>query len=509
MDIPAAEWTNLIEKFVVPDAAYTGRTTRTKCLDGTREPVISTILGWKGEAGASPMCWLSGPAGCGKSAVSQSVAESCANGGTLAASFFFLRGAGQRSEFNNFVPTLAFQIATSIPKFKSLIQKALHDNPTIPYQSTTNQLHTLILRPLMALQGDLLSSDRLLVVIDALDECNDRHSVQEFITALADACSHGHMLLLWLFTSRGEEHIRRAFSKRAVAPVTKLMLLEQFDARMDIEKFLRYRFDEIIEDRPHLFRYITRPWPSLEDLKALVGKSSGLFIFASTLVYFITDKSAPPDRKLKSVLEMHAGLDPLYDQVLRGIPKIDCFRRVLTTLMLVYEQPSVVFLAEILELNIQDVLHALTAIQSIITIPSDDQTPIQLNHTLLRDFLVDVVRSKDLFIDTPVARATIVVQIIKHLQRNLKEDVFPERGEEFYAAQYWLRHLQDSHNAMEDSSDLFSILEDFSSSQVIEHWINALMKEGMHEGAVTELTKLRNKYKVRLPLANSILKLIS
>ncbi|KAF7968117.1 hypothetical protein HWV62_31985 [Athelia sp. TMB] len=488
---------SLFPNFVVPDAAYNGRTARAGCLDGTREPVIAAISGWKDEVNASPMCWLSGPAGYGKSAVSQSVAESCARDGTLAASFFFLRGAGQRSEFNNFITTLAFQIATSVPGVKPLIQQALRDNPTIPYQSTTNQLHTLILRPLMALHEDLLPSDRLLVVIDALDECNDRRSVQEFIAALADACSRGRMPLLWLFTSRGEEHIRQAFSKRDVAQVTRLMLLEEFDARMDIEKFLRSRFNEIIEDNHRLFSYITRPWPSSEDLVALVGRSAGLFIFASTLVYFITDRTAPPDRKLKSVLEMHAGLDPLYDQVLRDVPEIVCFRQVLTTLMLVYEQPSVSLLAEILELSVQDVLHALMAIQSIITIPSDDETPIQLNHTSLRDFLVDAVRSKDLFIDPPVAHAMIAVRCIKHLQRNLKQDVLPERAGELYAAQYWPRHLQNSHNATRASSDLLSILKDFSSCQVMEPWINALLKLDVRRGdVVTRLTELSNKYKL-------------
>ncbi|KAF7976247.1 hypothetical protein HWV62_7290 [Athelia sp. TMB] len=458
--------TNVMGDYINSDAAYSGRTTRTGCLDGTREPVISTILGWKDEVNASPMCWLSGPAGYGKSAVLQSVAESCARDGTLAASFFFLRGAGQRSEFNNFITTLAFQITMSIPEVKLFIQKALHDNPTIPYQSTTNQLHALILRPLMALHKDLLPSDRLLVVIDALDECNDRQSVQEFIAALADACSNGHMPLLWLFTSRGEEHIRQAFSKRKVAPVTKRIQLETFNARMDIEKFLRSRFNDIIENNPRLFCYIPRPWPSPTDLKGLVGKSSGLFIFASTLVYFITDGNAPPDRKLRSVLEMHAGLDPLYDQVLRDVPEIDCFRRVLTTLMLVYKQPSVFFLAEILELNIQDVLHALMAIQSIITIPSDDRTPIQLNHTSLRDFLVNADRSNDLFVDPPAAQATIAVQCINLLQKNLTQDVLPEHSGELYAAQYWLSHLQDSHNATGASSDLLSTLKDFSSSQL-------------------------------------------
>ncbi|KAF7968107.1 hypothetical protein HWV62_31965 [Athelia sp. TMB] len=496
LDLPAHGQMSLFPNFVVPDAAYNSRTTRTRCLDGTREPVIATILGWKVEVNASSMCWLSGPAGSGKSAVLQSVAESCARDGTLAASFFFLRGAGQRSEFNHFITTLAFQIATCIPGVDSLIQKALRDDPTIPHKSTTTQLHTLILQPLMALRGNL-PRPRFLVIIDALDECNDQQFVQDFITVLADACSHEPLPLLWLLASRREEHIRKAFSKEPGVLVTNPIRLEDFDAHTDIEKFLRARFDEIFKDNPRLFPGITFPWPSPEKLEGVVNKSSGLFIFASTLVKFITDGKAPPDRKLESVLEMHAGLDPLYDQVIRAVPEIVCFRRVLTTLMLVYKQPSAEMLAAILELHVQDVLHALMPIQSIINIPSDDSTPIQLNHTSLRDFLVDAVRSKDLFIDPPVAHATIAVGCIKHLQRNLKQDVLPERAEELYAAQYWPRHLQDAHNTTGASYDLSSILKDFSSLQVMEPWINTLMELGLFRREVeVQLAELSNKYRL-------------
>lgn len=150
-------------------------------------------------------------------------------------------------------------------------------------------------------------------------------------------------------------------------------------------------------------------WPSLEDLHALVKKSSGLFVFASTLVDFVTDDQAPPQQKLKGVLDLNAGLDPLYAQVLRAVPNITCFHRVLTALMLLYEQPSVQLLADLLRLDAGDVLHAMSFIQSIIHVPAGNDTPTRLSHTSLRDFLVDRTRSKGLYFDPPAIMSLLLL----------------------------------------------------------------------------------------------------
>ncbi|KAF7979496.1 hypothetical protein HWV62_42344 [Athelia sp. TMB] len=447
---------------------------------------------------------MSSPAGFGKSAISQTVAEACARDGTLAASFFFLRGAGGRSKIDHFITTLAFQITISVPGFRPLVEKALQRDPTIVHQSITHQLQNLIFEPFMALAQENIPDRALLIIIDALDECNDRDSMREFITALANACHVGRNLKLrWLLTSRGEEHIRQSFANPASQRATDLLKLEAFDARNDIKMFLEARFSDIIKHHTQLFRYIPPPWPSLWDMDALVDKSSGLFIFASTLVKFVTDGKAPPDRKLQSVLQVHAGLDPLYDQVLRDASEIACFRPVLAALMLTYEQPSVETLAEILELGAQDVLHALLAIQSIINIPSDDNAPIQLNHTSLRDFLVDESRSHDLFIDPPTAHAIISDGCLKVLQRSLKTDIFPENAGSEYAAEYWARHLLDSSNASEASHELLGVLQDFSSSQVMEPWINILINRNNVDDVVMQLSDLSPRYEVTSSLVRS------
>ncbi|KAF7977389.1 hypothetical protein HWV62_4007 [Athelia sp. TMB] len=471
------ETTSLFSGLVVPDAAYNSHTSRTSCLNGTRELVISTISEWKDDVDARPICWLSGSAGLGKSAVLQSIAESCAKDKTLAASFFFLRSAGGRSEFRRFITTLAFQLTLSVPEVKPFVVKALQDDHTIPHQSIADQLHKLILDPLTAVPAAKMSRRILLVVVDALDECNDREAVQEFIGILASACSSRQLPLRWLVTSRSEEHIRQSFSNAVPAAATRVLQLETFNAETDIKSFLEARFSDIIHHNPLLFRDVHQPWPSLEDLMALVEKSNGLFIFASTLVKFLTDGKAPPERKLKSVLKMHAGLDPLYEQVLRDVPEIACFPKVLAALMLLNKQPSVELLAGVLQLDIPDVLLALMAIQSIIHIPSDDSNPIQLNHTSLRDFLVDKGRSGDLFVDPPFAHASLATGCARLLHRNLRKDMFRTDAVTLYAVQYLPHHLENSNMATRAFSELRGALQDLSESSLraVELWINILI----------------------------------
>ncbi|KAF7968846.1 hypothetical protein HWV62_29212 [Athelia sp. TMB] len=491
---------SLFPDFVVQDAAYNGRSsssTRVRCLRGTRVLAIKEILRWKDEPEGKPVCWMTGPAGFGKSAILQTVAESSAREGTLAASFFFLRGADGRSRINHFITTLAFQITMSVPQVKPIVEMVLERDPTILHQSIASQFQALIFTPFMELKEDDLPTRILLVVIDGLDECNDQESIQEFIDALASAFQVSpHLKIRWLLASRSEEHIRRSFSGTVSQQNTLILHLDRFDAHSDIEMFLKARFSDIIQRNPRLFRGIPLPWPSLLDLDALVQKSDGLFIFAATLVNFVTDGKAAPNRRLESVLQMHTGLDPLYGQVLMEASEIACFRQVLMALMLLYKEPSVEMLASILELSVQDVLHALLAIQSIIRIPSDDNTHIQLHHTSLRDFLVDEGRSKDLFIDPPAAHAMLAAACVKVLQRNLKEDIFPEEAAMKYTAEYWTRHLEDSRNTGEASPELLGALQDFSSSQVIEPWINMLILAYTDYNMETRLIDLSAKYEV-------------
>jgi hypothetical protein len=49
-----------------------------KCHPGTRSDILSKIYTWIGNHNSKKLCWVHGPAGAGKSAIAQTVAERCA-----------------------------------------------------------------------------------------------------------------------------------------------------------------------------------------------------------------------------------------------------------------------------------------------------------------------------------------------------------------------------------------------------------------------------------------------
>src|SRR5436190_12921796 len=131
----------------VSDASHNRRGPVAKCYPGTGEIVISEIRRCvkKGE----PICWLNGPAGSGKSAISHAIAELYAAKGRLAADFFFFRGAGNRSKIDGLIPTLAYQLSISYPATKSLILRQLKNDRDIFCKAQKYQFVKLIVEPIL------------------------------------------------------------------------------------------------------------------------------------------------------------------------------------------------------------------------------------------------------------------------------------------------------------------------------------------------------------------------
>ncbi|KAF9059733.1 hypothetical protein BDP27DRAFT_1430935 [Rhodocollybia butyracea] len=67
------------------------------CHPGTQEAILKDLKEWFKQdtpqviPNDSSICWLYGPAGAGKSAIAQTLAEACTRNGILAGSFFFWR----------------------------------------------------------------------------------------------------------------------------------------------------------------------------------------------------------------------------------------------------------------------------------------------------------------------------------------------------------------------------------------------------------------------------------
>ena len=140
---------------------------RKGCLRGTREGVLNEIESWTKDFDKSPVFWLNGLAGTGKSTIAQTVSEWSFADGLLGASFFCSRDFKDRSDLRFIFPTLAFQLAHKYLEFRSVLVPLLRSNPDVVHESLYSQMRKLIVEPLGSVDVSMV------IVIDALDECKD------------------------------------------------------------------------------------------------------------------------------------------------------------------------------------------------------------------------------------------------------------------------------------------------------------------------------------------------
>ncbi|KAF7164918.1 hypothetical protein CNMCM5623_009318 [Aspergillus felis] len=157
------------------------------CLPGTREDLLHDILAWARLLQGKSIFWLNGRAGTGKSTISRTVAKTFNEANLLGASFFFKRGEGDRGNTSKLFPTITRQLAKRIPQLIPSIQKAIHDDPDIATKGLKEQFDKILLQPLMDLNSSTLLIPFMVVVIDALDECevdNDMRLILQLLPRL-------------------------------------------------------------------------------------------------------------------------------------------------------------------------------------------------------------------------------------------------------------------------------------------------------------------------------------
>ncbi|KAF5370185.1 hypothetical protein D9757_010632 [Collybiopsis confluens] len=104
-------------------------------------------------------------------------------------------------------------------------------------------------------------------------------------------------------------------------------LYDIYQVSQDIRVFLIDGFSDILIRHSDLMQHVPHPWPTSDQIEYFVQKSSGQFIYASTVLRYIdTDGDVPADR-LDIVLGLRARddedkeqpfaeLDALYLQIL-------------------------------------------------------------------------------------------------------------------------------------------------------------------------------------------------
>jgi hypothetical protein len=361
--------------------------------------------------------WVYGPAGAGKSAIAQTICEMCEEEMIMLASFFFSRNDASRSTAKPLIATIVYQITLNLPSVRYAILGAIERDPLIFSKSLAVQFKSLIVTPLRPLVEAGFFNDptsRRLIIIDGLDECSDPKVQRNILDVLANAQKQHQLPLIFLIASRPEQHISLAFNTGLLHSITtRLALDESYLPDEDIRLFLADKFQEIKSSHP-LRAYIPPQWPLPDVLNRLVYKSSGQFIYASTVIQYVSSIRHKPMDRLDVALGIRppqrelpfAELDALYTHILASVEDVERVLDILNVMLFFVEHGSVGGLSRIekmLSLQHGDAELYMRDLSAIVNI---ERNNIWLLHASFKDFLVDPTRSKQFWIN-PRARHTL------------------------------------------------------------------------------------------------------
>ncbi|KAF5360900.1 hypothetical protein D9756_004665 [Leucocoprinus leucothites] len=301
------------------------------CYPGTREQYIKDITSWAttSDSNQLPMYWMKGPAGVGKSAIAQTCARAMKDSGHLGAAFFFSVN-GRQKDHTRFFPTLAYQLTTTLPEFREVVNHRVLNDKTLVKKAMSSQFESLIVEPLRRLREQGREVRRRPIFIDGLDECESQDAQAEIIKLIAASVQAKSTPFCWAIFSRAEPCIPSTFALAHISSLCHIVYLPiSRETDKEVELYLCGGFKNMLQRRNMV---LSSPWPAEEDIKKLVDAAAGLFAYAATVLRFIDKHShAGFGETLQAVLDIIAkpgsralpvfsNLDSLYILILERVP---------------------------------------------------------------------------------------------------------------------------------------------------------------------------------------------
>ncbi|KAJ2924098.1 hypothetical protein H1R20_g13001, partial [Candolleomyces eurysporus] len=319
----------------------------------------------------------------------------------------------------------AYQLAQHLPELKDPVAQAIQHNPLLFKKNLRVQMEALILTPLR--QVVVESKVPGVVLIDGLDECEaeqylnshvslrtgnsmEREKAEdqlEILQVLQEAALEPAFPFRIVIASRAERVFREFFNNESqqssFAP--PLILDEKYNPNADIALFLQAKFGEIRR------RFnLSLSWPSSDILATLLDQASGQFIYAATVIRYITaSRHGSPPTLLDQVLKVKPSpginpfshLDAFYSHILQStrnpilavkwlwILKGDLPPGGNNLFTQMDSDPAALLVNQLLQTDDGDAEYVLGDLYSLIDVPpsDDSETPYRPYHQSLYDFL--------------------------------------------------------------------------------------------------------------------------
>ncbi|OQE16196.1 hypothetical protein PENSTE_c025G10455 [Penicillium steckii] len=420
-----------------------------ECLEGTRTDLLRQIREWASSSEGKCLFWLNGMAGTGKSTISRTVA--------------------------------------------SVVSKSLGE-----------QFTQLLLQPLLDLdlQGHKPREGNIVIVLDALDECDHDRDIRSIIRLLQQLQRARAIRIRVFLTSRPELPVRLGFKNIHNQDYQNVVLhdIPEEVTRHDISLFLHHRFSMIKKERE-----VPEKWPSERTIRDIINMSVPLFISAATVCRYIEHSALEPTARLRELLhdqtrhatKMEKTYMPILTRLVNHIESEEReqrqifhhFQRIIGAIVLLAVPLSIPSLSRLLNIEIKLINHHLDSFQSVLSVPSlkDTEKPVRILHLSFRDFLVQASDSK-FRVDEQKKHQEIskpCLRLMKiHLKKNIcglqgpattRESVDPQcirfsfPTELTYACRYWVNHFEGSGLSQKEADSLLEFLKVH-----FLHWVEAM-----------------------------------
>jgi hypothetical protein len=438
-----------VQRRILPDrlkpalsALYDDAEAAPSCLADTRVDVLAHITEWMVDPSGKPVYWLTGVAGTGKTTIAQSVAimADAKERRCLFGSFFFSRtGAVDRRSAAAVIPTLIYQLALKNGLFCSRLCDAIDSEPDLFRKKVEVQAKALLSDTCTNIPSRF--SHPLVIVIDALDECDKQQGIEggALIPVLLGALQSLPFCVKIFITSRPESSIENMFSRvdlRGKADGLALHRdIEDNIIRDDIGRYLRFKLDKLAADHPRVT--IPPSFPLEEQFVALQDRASTLFIYARTALEYISNPNANPRRQIELLLSADSqkasrrfgALDGLYKHVLSqafehsGREQQE-IRDVLASLVLLRENLPVAALADVNGMNEDDCETIVRSLASVVLFDGQSNEPVRPIHLSFSDFLLDRDCSTDNYVvDVPAHHLRLAEHCLRIMNECLRKDI--------------------------------------------------------------------------------------
>ena len=430
----------------------------------------------------------------------------------LGASFFCSRDFEDRRNLHFIFPTLATQLARKYTEFRSILVPLIESDPEIAGVSLYDQMEKLIVRPLKK------AGISTVIVIDALDECEDDQSASAILSVLGRLASKIPKVKFFL-TGRPEPRISQGFRLPLLAKMTDTFVLhgvEPSQVNSDIRLYFKHGFSELASRRTGLDN-----WPTKMDLDRLCGQAGGLFVYAAATVKFVDNNKWDPRERLIDVLWSrkiggHEGkaLDLLYTKILQGAFGDDDeehdakTRSVIGAVVLAVNPLSPSALATLLRFNSKNVPSLLSSVNSLLILHEDVNHPVRPFHKSFPDFITDPTRctNQRFHISPPDHHLGLLARCLSPMNRMLERNMckLPEavansdvsdlraRVEKHidpalqYACVSWHIHLVDANTTPARAPAIVSALRQFLTKKFL-FWLEVVSVLGAVRNAANAL----------------------